>query len=78
MLKDAVRVGAVHLTDAWKMDAAQGMRVYDLLVSLPGVARSRALRLLLAAGIPERNTVRACGPKQQSRLFEAVLPSSHT
>jgi hypothetical protein len=72
MLKEALRLNALHLHDAWLMESAQGMKVYDLLVSLPGIARAKALRLLLIAGIPERNTVRACGPRQRERLFAAV------
>lgn len=72
MLKETVKIGALTFGDAWSMELAQGMKVFDLLVALPGIARAKALRLMLAAGIPERNTVRACGPKQTQRLFEAL------
>lgn len=48
---------------------AQGMKVYDLLTALPGVGPKTAKTWLEKAGIPEKNTVRACGPKQTERLF---------
>lgn len=51
---------------------AQGMKVVDLLMALPGVGATKAARLLEAAGIPEKNTVRACGPKQKERLFALI------
>lgn len=57
---------------AWTYEQAQGMKVYDLLVSLPGVGHRTAVRLLAEAKIPEKNTVRGCGPKQRERLFAAL------
>lgn len=57
---------------AWRMHEAQGMKVYDLLTALPGIGKAKALALLEQAGIPEKNTVRACGPKQTQKLFEAL------
>jgi hypothetical protein len=50
-------------------DAAQGMKVIDLLCALPGIGMRKSLALLQQAGIPSHNTVRACGPKQTERLF---------
>lgn len=73
MLKEAMRIGGVTLHDAWRMDTAQGMKVYDLLVCMPRIAEVRALRLLAQAGIPEDNTVRACGIRQRDRLFQLVV-----
>lgn len=61
----------------WHTSTA-GMKVYDLLVSLPGIGRNRALKILWEAGIikdgnpNEKQTVRACGPKQRARLFAAI------
>jgi hypothetical protein len=54
---------------AWTQDAAQGMKVIDLLCALPGIGMRKSLALLQQAGIPSHNTVRACGPKQTERLF---------
>jgi hypothetical protein len=50
-------------------DEAQGMKVIDLLMALPGIGMRKALALLQQAGIPSHNTVRACGPKQTERFF---------
>jgi hypothetical protein len=50
----------------------QGMKVYDLLTALPGIGRAKALKVLAEARIPEKNTVRACGPKQRERLFSLL------
>lgn len=52
--------------------AVQGMKVYDLLTALPGIGAGRASKILASAGIPEKNTVRACGPKQRDRLFALI------
>jgi hypothetical protein len=51
---------------------AQGMKVIDLLMALPGIGMRKSLALLQQAGIPSHNTVRACGPKQTERLFELL------
>lgn len=72
MLKEAVRFGAVALQDAWRYEAARGMRAYDLLVCVPTVGKARALRMLNQASIPERNSVRQCGTRQVERLFILV------
>lgn len=54
---------------AWQHPAGRGMKLYDLLVSLPAVGPAKATALLEKAGIPLKNTVRACGPRQTERLF---------
>lgn len=71
-VKQGLRRGDIDLGDAWGLSFVQGMKVYDLLVALPGIARARALKILAAAGIAENKTVRACGPKQRERLFSAL------
>lgn len=67
-----------RLADAFTEDRAQGMKVYDLLVSLPGIGRTKALKLLSEAGFkhPEKTTVRATGPRQRERLFELLTQKS--
>jgi hypothetical protein len=52
--------------------AAATMKVMDLLMAIPHIGLRRAQKILAAAGIPEHNTVRACGYKQIQRLLEAV------
>ena len=57
---------------AWDFPAAQGMPVLDLLRAVPGIGEATARNLLAKAGIPEKNTVRRCGPKQRERLFHLL------
>jgi hypothetical protein len=52
--------------------AAATMKVMDLLMAIPHIGLRRAQKILATAGIPEHNTVRACGYKQRERLLEAV------
>lgn len=61
--------GLLSIPQSWERPAVQGMKVYDLLVSLPGVGHKTAAKLLKLAGIPEKNTVRGCGPRQTEKLF---------
>lgn len=56
----------------WHDDVAQGMKVYTLLLALPGVGKKKAAKLLSVAGIPEKTTVRACGPRQYERLMRQL------
>jgi ABC-type hemin transport system substrate-binding protein len=51
------------------IDEAAGMKVYDLLRAIPGVAKTRAQAILKMAGIDQTRTVRALGPKQIDRLI---------
>lgn len=57
---------------AWQLPDAQGMKVYALLTALPGIGGRKATLLMEAAGIPPTNTVRSCGSKQRTRLFELL------
>ena len=68
-LKRTLGHNDVSFGAAWLCSCAQGMKVYDLLMALPGIGTRKALALLQQAGIPSHNTVRACGPKQTERLF---------
>lgn len=74
-IKARLRERAWTFTEAWEEPVAQGMKVYDLLAALPGIGQAKALALLNEAGIPEKNTVRACGPKQTERLFNILRRS---
>jgi hypothetical protein len=65
----AYSIGVARFAEYWKREAAQGMKVIDLLCALPGIGVRKSLALLQQAGIPSHNTVRACGPKQTERLF---------
>jgi hypothetical protein len=74
LIKEDISNGGVSwLWLTWRMDkAALGMKVYDLLIALPNVGPKTARQLLKTAGIPEKNTVRACGPRQAERLFHLL------
>lgn len=61
-----------RITTAFEKPCAQTMKVYDLLTSLHAVGPLKAERYLELAGIPLKNTVRACGPKQRERLFNLL------
>ena len=53
---------------------AGDLRVEQLLVSLPGIGKTRANALLAAAGIPPTRRVRSLGPRQQQALADALHP----
>lgn len=61
--------GAEAIEGAWRSEPAQGMKVVDLLTSLPNIGQKRAENTLAKAGIPVKNTVRGCGTRQRERLF---------
>ena len=48
---------------------AQGMRIVDLLVCLPGVGVKKAASILRLAGIAPGTTVKGCRVRQLERLF---------
>lgn len=70
-LKQSLAAGELTLDSAWRLwpEITAGMKVCDLLTALPGVGPAKAKALLEKAGIPEKNTVRACGPRQTEKLF---------
>jgi hypothetical protein len=81
--RDIAQQGVSYLVNAfrlwWPEDsgyaAFAGMKVYDLLTALPAVGPAKATALLEKAGIPLKNTVRACGPRQTERLFSLLQRS---
>lgn len=66
----ALKVLVVALSNTTsRTEVFAGSRVYDLLRAVQGVGPKKAERWLSAAGIPLKNTVRACGPKQTAALI---------
>jgi len=51
---------------------AGDLRVEQLLVSLPGIGKTRASALLADAGIPPTRRVRSLGTRQQQALADAL------
>lgn len=67
----------MRLALAWQFPAAQGMKIYDLLRSVPGLGHAKVTGLLSKARIDARRTVKACGERQRDRLFEALVDRLH-
>jgi hypothetical protein len=70
-LADMFRYAALGSTSAGD-EACAGMKVMDALTALPGIGKPRAAKLLDQAGIPHKNTFRACGPRQRERLLQLL------
>lgn len=72
-VKAGLAHGSLSIQEVFEYDEllpwAQGMKVRDLIMALPGYGKMRAETLLVMVGIPRDATVRACGPKQRERLF---------
>lgn len=71
-LKHWITLNPRRLPVAWEFEAAQGMKVLDLLTALPYVGETKAETLMQRAKIPLKNTVRATGLKQRERLFSLL------
>lgn len=71
-IKEAVRSGETSFQDAWLHDAVRGMKVLDLLTSVPGVATARGVKFMADAGIQAGKSVRSCGPRQTEKLLALV------
>jgi len=48
------------------------MKVYTLLLAIPGIGQAKAQRMMQEAGIPADSTVRGCGPVQTAALFATL------
>lgn len=70
--------GELTFGQVWIHQAAQGMKVLDLLAALPRMGKPSALKLMEQAGFkhPEKTTVRATGPRQREKLFELLTAKS--
>lgn len=67
-LKELIKTGS-PLECALLLEVAQGMRVMDLLLTLPGIGQAKARGLLAQAGITESKTVKGLGRHQVARLL---------
>ena len=74
-VKRQLNAGEITLTDVLTLSGAQAMKVRDLLRALPGIGLKKANKALAEAGIPLKNTVKACGPKQLERLLQSKVLS---
>lgn len=71
-LKAALAQGRFWPSTVWGFPDAQGMKVYTLLLAIPGIGQAKAQRMMQEAGIPADSTVRGCGPVQTAALFATL------
>lgn len=71
-LKDNLRRGRITFVQAFDSPEAQGMKLLDLLTSIPRVGPVKAAKLMGYAGINTRNTVSKVGHKQREALLDAI------
>lgn len=72
-LKAALKTRDITFSQAIEVAEAQGMAVMDLLLALPSIGRVKAERMLAFAGIPVKNTVGKCGPRQRAALLDIIM-----
>lgn len=68
-LKARVKAGTVPLSEAMEADCAKGMRVIQLLRSVPGIGSAKADRLMEEFGIAPNRKVGGLGHRQRERLL---------
>ena len=68
-LKARVKAGMLPLAEAMEEDCAKGMRVIQLLQSVPGVGRIRAERMMKDFGIATNRKVGGLGCRQREHLL---------
>lgn len=71
-LKNLIRAGDVSPVLALDMDAAQGIKVRDLLRAVPGIGEAKAGKIMQEVGISESRRVRGLGCRQKAALTEKL------
>lgn len=69
VLKARVKAGMLPLAEAMGEECAKGMRVIQLLQSVPGVGRIRAERMMKDFGIAPNRKVGGLGCRQREHLL---------
>lgn len=70
-LKARVKAGLVPLSEAMEADCAKGMRVSQLLRSVPGIGSAKAEELMKEGGIAPNRKVGGLGCRQREHLLTA-------
>ena len=72
-LKKALKCRKATMADVLNGDDGfvAGMRVLDLIRSMPGYGSARARKLMTRLGIDERRRVGGLGPRQRAKLLDA-------
>ena len=73
-LKQLLKHGSIELPVALDYEEAQGMKVFDLLKSLPGYGQRRVEKLLDSLGIAQGRTVAQLGPRQLEAILASLSP----
>lgn len=71
-IKNLIRAGDVSPVLALDMDAAQGIKVRDLLRAVPGIGEAKADKMMQEVGISESRRVRGLGCNQKAALVEKL------
>jgi hypothetical protein len=73
-LKELLRTGSLSLTDVFARaeddHVVASTKVFAVLISLPGVGKIKAKRLMEDLGIAENRRVRGLGDRQRAKLLE--------
>lgn len=71
-IKNAVRSKSHTFSWALNNEEAGPIRVYQLIMSVPGVGKVRAERIMAECGISKNRRVRGLGVNQRSKLIEIL------
>lgn len=71
VVKASLLAGDIVLADALGLEETQGMKVYVLLLALPGVGQRKATLLMDKAGLRPSLSVAQMGPRQREQLLQA-------
>lgn len=71
-IKNAIRTKQHDIEWALNNPDAQGIRVYQLIMSIPGIGKAKADKIMAQAGIQKNRRVRGLGRKQAENLIELL------
>lgn len=71
-IKNAIRTKQHDIEWALNNPDAQGIRVYQLIMSVPGIGKAKVDKIMAQAGIQKNRRVRGLGRKQTENLIELL------
>ena len=71
-IKNAIRTKQHDIEWALNNPDAHGIRVYQLIMSVPGIGKAKADKIMAQAGIQKNRRVRGLGRKQTENLIELL------
>lgn len=69
-LKEQLQQGELTLASFMDRDDAQGIRVRDMLCSMPNIGRVKAAKIMQQVGIAERTRLQGLGCRQKQELLD--------